>query len=85
MEKLVSVAIVNWNGEKYLYKCIVPLQICFFNSRQQLFCLFFHFFDGCGESVCVNQKGRQKVVLFLLILCQAPPLFQESDVQARPL
>ena len=22
MEKLVSVAIVNWNGEKYLYKCI---------------------------------------------------------------
>ena len=25
MEKLVSVAIVNWNGEKYLYKCIKSL------------------------------------------------------------
>ena len=25
MEKLVSVAIVNWNGEKYLYKCIDSL------------------------------------------------------------
>lgn len=25
MEKLVSIAIVNWNGEKYLYKCIKSL------------------------------------------------------------
>ena len=25
MNKLVSVAIVNWNGEKYLYKCIKSL------------------------------------------------------------
>ena len=25
MEKLISVAIVNWNGEKYLYKCIKSL------------------------------------------------------------
>ena len=25
MEKLVSVVIVNWNGEKYLYKCIKSL------------------------------------------------------------
>ena len=25
MKELVSVAIVNWNGEKYLYKCIKSL------------------------------------------------------------
>ena len=61
MEKLVSVAIVNWNGEKYLYKCIDSL----LNQNYKNIEIIIIDNDSTDSSVkIIEDNFKEKVVLF---------------------
>ena len=61
MNKLVSVAIVNWNGEKYLYKCIDSL----LNQNYKNIEIIIIDNDSTDSSVkIIEDNFKEKVVLF---------------------